>query len=107
MQKVMVLLLLTTLIVPGMAELNQTQEAFVMGLHDGYLMGQLAWQARGNLTAANLHNHYVDIVNEMLNKSLSHADAQAYRMSYVESVVKNSDLPPVLQVNTTTGKWIV
>ena len=107
MQRLVALLALTMFIIPGMAELNQTQTAFVAGLHDGYILGQLAWQSRGNETAATLHNHYADIVNEILNKTLSPADVQAYKMVYVKPLVKNSDLPIILQVNQTTGKWTV
>jgi len=107
MKKIVALLMLAIFIVPAMAELNQTQTAFVAGIHDGYILGQLAWQSRGNETAATLHNHYVDIINEMLNKTLSSADAQTYRMAHVKPLINNSDLPMMLRVNQTTGKWLV
>ena len=104
MQRLVALLMLTALILPAMGTLNQAQTSWTDGMNTGYKLGELAWQSRGNQTAADLYNAQVDKINVMFKATMNKTDYEANALGHIKPLVKNSDLPNFLQTNFT-GKF--
>lgn len=108
MQRLVSLLVLAALILPAMGSLSINQTQYLAGLHDGLILGQLELQSRGNQTAATLFNAGADIINAALVKHGNNStDLKPFLLAHVQPLIKQSDLPKFLQVNQTSGKWIV
>jgi hypothetical protein len=99
--------MLAALILPAMGSLSINQTQYLAGLHDGLILGQLEWQSRGNQTASDQFNASVDLINAALLKHGNSTDLKPFLLVHVRPLVTQSDLPAILQVNQTTGKWLV
>ncbi len=54
--------------------MTDTQKAYIDGINDGFYLGELAWQARGNTTAAQLYNQEILKYNAFLNSTLNESE---------------------------------
>lgn len=104
--KILISILVLALIVgPAMAVLTEDQASWVNGVEDGYKLGSLAWQARGNETAASLYNQLVDQINGGMRLTMNQTDYEVNELAHIKPIVAQADLPPVLQGDIS--KWVI
>jgi hypothetical protein len=96
MRNVLVVLAIAALLVPAMG-LNQVQTSWLDGVNNGYQLGVLAWQARGNQTAADLYNAQVDKLNALFKVTMNETDYKVNELGHIHPIVTQSDLPEFLR----------
>ena len=76
--------------------------AYIDGYEDGFKLGELAWQARGNNTAVDLYNEEVMKYNAVIKYLLNDNE---YRQEELAKIpyINDDDLPPVFRMNS--GLW--
>lgn len=105
MRKITAVLVLVALFVAPACAMDAATKAYIAGIEDGFYLGELAWQARGNATAAQAYNIEIGKYNAFLKSILSDDE---YRMAELAALPMpdNSWMPKVLrESNPGANPW--
>lgn len=80
------------------------QAIYIKGIDDGYYLGILAWQARGNATAAELYNAEVVKYNAWLKSTLSESEYKLEELALLP-MPDESYLPQVIREWDGKNVW--
>lgn len=87
---------LIVLLIAPCAAMSEKERAYLDGINDGFYLGQLAWQARGNATAAELHNAEIAKYNAFLNETLNTSEYNQEELAKLP-IINDSWLPQAIR----------
>ena len=94
--------LVSALVLPAMG-LDDSMNAYLGGMRDGYQLGILAQQAHGNATATALYNEQVQAFNAWAKELLNETEYQMVEMAELSNVTP-PQMPPIFANNETLVK---
>jgi hypothetical protein len=94
--KLIAIVLLALLLAMPCIAMTEKEAAYLKGVEDGFYLGSLAWQARGNQTAADMYNTEVASYNAFLNATLNKSEYAQAALSEIQPI-QMPELPPVMR----------
>jgi len=105
MGKIMVPLILLSFMVAPCIAMSEQEAAYIAGINDGFYLGQLAGQARGNATAANLYNTEIAKYNDFMNSTLNASEARQEWLAFLP-IPDDSWMPIIVREwNSSEPVW--
>lgn len=94
--KAIAILSMMALLMAPVCAMDAATKAYIAGIEDGFYLGELAWQARGNATAAQAYNTEIGKYNAFLKTILSVEEYRAAELAPLP-IPDNSWMPQILR----------